>query len=261
MQKFLNNLLAAIAGCALLSNGIASAQWGDLKLKFVVDGEVPKLTSPEVTKDKEICTNNGKRKVSNESFVVGKAGGLRDVVMFLVPGDKPVKAHPSYEAAAKDKVTLDNKGCAFVPHVALVRTGQALLITNSDPTGHNSQYNFTANKKAENPLIAAKGEHKVGELTKREVRVQPVSCAIHPWMLGYVLIQDHPYMATSDEEGVLEIKNLPVGKHSFQMWQDNNGYVNPTGGKVKATKGKADIEIKEGLNDLGEIKVKYKVPK
>jgi hypothetical protein len=261
MKKFLSFALMLVAGCVFCS--AALAQWGDLKIKFVVDGEAPKLAPLEVTKDKEICTANGKRKVANEEFVVGKDGGLKDVVVFLVPEKgAAVKAHPSYDATAKDNIALDNKGCAFVPHVALLRVGQSFSITNSDATGHNSQFNFPENKKAENPLIPQKGEYKVKptEITKREVRVQPVSCAIHPWMTGFVLIQDHPYMAVSGEDGVVEIKNLPVGKHSFQVWQQNVGYV-PSNGKLKTTKGKAEIEIKEGGTDLEVVKVKYKAGK
>jgi len=259
MQAMGKSVLAVLAGCVLCV-GSASAQWGDLKIKFVVDGEAPKLTPPEVTKDKEVCTVGGKRKVPNEEFVVGKDGGLKDVIVFLVPEKgKPVKVHPSYEDTAKDTVKIDNKECRFVPHVALVRVGQTFVVGNSDPTGHNSQFNFSENKKAENPLIPPKGEYtvKAAELTKRETRAQPISCAIHPWMSGFVLIQDHPYMATSDEDRVLEIKNIPAGKHSFQFFQQNVGYV-PSNGKLKTTKGKAEIDIKDGANDLGVVKVKYK---
>lgn len=260
MQASWKSVLAVVAGCVLCV-GSASAQWGDLKIKFVVDGEAPKLTPPMIEKDKEVCTAGGKKKVPNEEFVVGKEGGLKDVIAFLVPEKgKPVKIHTSYEDTAKDTITIDNKGCQFVPHVALVRVGQTLVIGNSDPTGHNSQFNFPENKKAENPLIPPKGEYKVKpeELTKRETRAQPIACAIHPWMSGFVLIQDHPYMATSDEDGVLEIKNLPVGKHSFQFFQQNVGYV-PSNGKLKTMKGKAEIEIENGkTTDLGVVKVKYK---
>lgn len=254
-----NLALALLAGCILSAN-IASAQWGDLKVKFVADAD-PKLAALDVTKDKEVCLAGGKKKMPDESFVVGKDGGLKDVIVFLVPdkGEK-VKVHPSYDEAAKATIKVDNKECRFVPHVALVRVGQTLSIGNSDPTGHNSQFNFPENKKAENPLIPPKGEYvvKAAELTKRETRAQPISCAIHPWMTGFVLIQDHPYMATSDDDGNIEIKNIPAGKHKFQFFQQNVGYV-PSNGKLKTTKGAMEIEIKDGgATDLGEVKVKHK---
>jgi plastocyanin len=262
MKKSINLVLAAMAGVMVLWGSVVSAQWGDLKMRFVVDGAAPTLPSPKIEKDVAICTAMGKRKIPDEQFVVGKNGGVRDCLVFLVqPKDKPVKVHESYKDTEKDTIKLDNKGCLFVPHVLTVRVGQTLLIGNSDPTGHNSQYNFPTNKLAANPLIPPKGEHKVEQFTKGETRAMPVSCAIHPWMQAYVLVQDHPYMGVSDEEGLVEIKNIPVGKHEFQLWQDNNAYLNPTGGKVKTVKGKATIEIKEGVNDLGELKVKFKAGK
>lgn len=246
----------ALGACCLLSSA-ASAQWGDLKIKFVADGKAPTLPALDVTKDKAICEPMGK-KVPNEEFVVGADGGLKDVIVFLL-ADKPVKAHPSYEATAKDTVTIDNKKCQFVPHVVLVRTGQTFVVTNTDPTGHNSKFSLRENKVDENPLLPPKGEFvvKPDRLTKSEKRAAQVSCSIHPWMTGWIVVQDHPYMATSAEDGTLEIKNIPVGKHSFQFFQENVGYI-PSNGKLKTVKGKAMIEIKEGVNDLGEVKVKYK---
>jgi hypothetical protein len=245
---------------AAIGASVASAQWGDLKVKFVCDGPAPTLPPLEVTKDKEICTAGGKKKVINEEFIVAKDGGLKDVIVFLVPEKgKAVKVHDSYKDSEKATITLDNKNCAFVPHVVLVRTGQTFVLTNSDPAPHNSKFSFAENKKDENPLLPPKGEFKVKpeELTKREIRATPISCAIHPWMQGWALVQDHPYMATSQEDGTLEIKNVPAGKHTFMFWQENVGYV-PSSGKLKTSKGKMEIEIKEGVNDLGEVKVKPK---
>jgi hypothetical protein len=260
MHKTMKWMLAAMAGWVLLA-GSASAQWGNLKVKFVVDGDPPKLNPPDITKDKEVCTAAGKRKVPNEEFVVGPGGGLKDVIVFLVPekGQK-VKVHTSYEDTAKDTIAIDNKGCQFVPHVALVRVGQAFKVTNSDPTGHNSKFSFAQNKIDENPLLPPKGEFDVKpeRITKAEVRAAQVSCSIHPWMSGWVLVQDHPYMATSGEDGTLEIKNIPAGKHTFQFWHENAGYI-ASSGKLKTTKGKADLEIgNDKTNDLGTVKVKYK---
>ena len=55
-----------------------------------------------------------------------------------MPTGKKVEIHPDYEAKLKEPVVLDNNGCAFHPHITLVRVGQTLVIKNSDPTGHNT---------------------------------------------------------------------------------------------------------------------------
>ena len=53
----------------------------------------------------------------------------------------------------------------------------------------------------------------------------PVDCNIHPFMKGHLLVQDHPYMAVSGEDGTFEIKNIPAGKHEFQFWHEAAGYL------------------------------------
>jgi hypothetical protein len=86
----------------------------------------------------------------------------------------------------------------------------------------------------------------------------PVSCSIHPWMRGWLLIKDHPYMGVSDADGKVVIKNLPVGKWTFQFWHERAGNlreVKRNGESVQWTRGRLEVEIKPSLNDLGEIKL------
>jgi plastocyanin len=253
-HRNLNSLLAGwlLAILPALGAGSAAAQWGDLKVNFKVDGKPPKLDDIGAAAAKG-CPP----KVPNETFVVDKAGNLKDVVVWLLPGDAEPKIHPGYAAAAAAKVTLSNKGCQFVPHVTLVRAGQTLVITNGDMAGHNSRYDFKANKLSENPLIPAMDKHTVAAITKSERLPWTVDCGIHPFMKGLVLIQTHPYMAVSDAAGDVTIKDLPAGKHTFMFWQENTGYI-PPNGKLKTLKGKAEIEIEDGkVKDLGTVLVKY----
>lgn len=254
-QRNFNSLLAGwlLAILPALWAQSAGAQWGDLKVNFKVDGKAPKLDDIGAAGAKG-CPP----KVPNEEFVLDKAGNLKDVVVWLVPGDSKLEVHPGYAKDAMAKVVVANKGCQFVPHVTLVRAGQTLEITNVDPAGHNSQYNFKANKLSENPLIPPMGKHAVGAIKESERLPSPVTCAIHPFMKALVLIQTHPYMAVSDAVGNVTIKDLPVGKHTFMFWQENVGYV-PANGKLKTLRGKAEIEIEDGkATNLGTVLVKHK---
>jgi plastocyanin len=238
-----------------LASRAASAQWGDLKIVFQVDGKAPPARKLPVDKDGKVCADPKNPPITSEEFVVGENGGIKDVVVHLVLGKEPLKIHPAYEAAKDVPVELDNLKCRFVPHVALVRTGQTLLMKNSDPVGHNANIQFREN--SINVLIPAKGEYPIKSIGKPERLPAGVVCGIHPWMKGLVVVQDHPYMAVSDEQGVLTIENLPAGKHTFQFWQEGVGYVNPSGNStLRFLKGKVDIEIKSGENDLGVLKVK-----
>jgi len=86
----------------------------------------------------------------------------------------------------------------------------------------------------------------------------PLQCNIHPFMVGHLLAQKHPYMAVSGEDGSFEIKNLPTGKHEIQLWHEAPGYL-----KNVATKsGKANLQGRINVTiaasktlDLGDIKV------
>jgi plastocyanin len=236
--------------------GVAcAADWGSIKGRFVVDGTPPTLPPLPVTASNDaFCTN---LKPANKSLVVGEKAGLANVVVFLRPArNEKIDIHPDYAAAMNTPVVLDNKNCEFVPHVTLVRTGQPFSIKNSDTTGHNTKADLVANAKF-NVTVAAGTEQKVA-LTKAEAVPMTVNCNIHTFMEGHLVVQDHPYMVVSGEDGSFEIKNIPAGAREFQFWHEQPGNlrdVKLTGG-VTDRRGRAKLTIKAGeTTDVGEIKV------
>ena len=54
-MKKMFRVALAIAGLVLVSNGVASAQWGDLKMKFVIDGKAPVMKVLNPDKDPPVC--------------------------------------------------------------------------------------------------------------------------------------------------------------------------------------------------------------
>ena len=52
-----------------------------------------------------------------------------------------------------------------------------------------------------------------------------VDCNIHPWMKGYLLVRDNPYMAVTGNDGSFLIANLPAGEWEFQAWHERSGFV------------------------------------
>jgi len=246
---FCGSLLAALLCC-----GIASAQWGDLKGTFILKGTAPKVAKLDVSKE-PFCTKHPELLV-DEGLVIGPGGGIKNVVVWLVSKEK-VAAHPSYAEAAKTGVILDNNKCRFEPRVAMVQVGQKFIVKNSDPVGHNSNISLF-NGKPQNPLIPPMGEVAM-TFTDVEALPMPVSCNIHPWMSGKLLIRDNPYMAVSDEKGTISIKNIPVGKWTFQVWHEQPANITApsVGGKPqKWAKGRVEVEIKNGAEtELGGGKV------
>jgi hypothetical protein len=258
MKKGISFGLLALC-LAMNVNGLSAATWGDLKIQFLLDGK-PQVAPPlKADKDPAVCAV---KPIPDEKLLVGPTGGIENVIVFLVPekGSK-LEIHPDYEKEKTSAVELDNKACKFTPHVALVRTGQVLKLKNSDPVGHNSKLDFTANL-PQNPIIPGSATIEVKDLTKAEKRATPVSCSIHPWMSAWVLVQDHPYMAKSNADGEVVLKNVPAGSFTFQVWHEDLGNisdknaVDAAGKAVTWSKGKAALTIKAGMNDLGTIKVK-----
>jgi hypothetical protein len=263
MNRFCKPWLFGVA-TILASAAVAhAADYGTLKGKFVIEGKTPAMEKITPTKDLAVC---GKHALQTESLIVDKDGGLANAVIYALgdPTDpnKPVKdISPAYAKLKGTEVILDNKNCRFEPHVAVVWTDQKFALRNADPapTAHNSFGQPFANP-AFNPIIPA-GAKVAIPLDKPEKVPFPVSCSIHPWMKSYVIARPDPYVTVSKSTGEFAIENLPVGEHSFQLWQEAIGYMKKVtlNGKAMADrKGLYKITIKAGDNDIGKIVISAK---
>ena len=241
-------LLALVSAYGLIGSAGAD-EWGTLKGKFVLGGDLAAPAALTVDKDVEVC---GKHKLVTEELVIGEGKGVANVVVFV--RDKNVKVKPELAAAAKDaKPVLDNHNCRFEPHVLFVQVGQEFVLKNSDTVGHNS--NIASIKSPSNDLIPAGGEVTKKYAADEAVPAQ-VTCNIHPWMKGWIVIRDNPYAAVSKADGSFEIADLPAGEVELVFWHEKKGYLDSMtiGGKQESVKkGRMKKAIKAGDNDMGEI--------
>lgn len=237
---------ALVAG----AGSIASAEWGTLKGRFVLSGDLPAAPALTVDKDVEVC---GKHKLVSEEVVVGDTKGVANVVVFV--RDKKVKVKPELEAAAKDaKPVLDNLNCRFEPHVLFVQAGQELVIKNSDTVGHNSNIATVKNAPSNN-LIPAGGQ-VTAKFTSDEAIPAQVTCNIHPWMKGWIVVRDNPYATVSKADGSFELVDLPADEVELQFWHEKAGYIGEmtiNGKAEKVSKGRKKMKVAAGETDLGEI--------
>lgn len=234
-----------------------AADWGTIKGRFVLDGPSPERTILTINKDVEFC---GKHEPRSEKLVVHREDrGIANVVIWLdtKTGEK-VAVHPSFEESATTKIKLANKGCRFDPHICVLRTGQSLVIENPDQVDHNTAAGLDRNQPF-NDLVPTGKSSERSKFTQSEKLPSQVQCSIHPWMIGWLVVKDHPYVAITDEHGRFELKNLPTGEHTFIVWHELPGIVEEVArnGKSETWKrGKVMVRVSTGETDLGEVRLK-----
>ncbi len=240
-----------LAALALPLSGFAAD--GSLKIKFTLEGKAPTPAKLNVDKDKEFC---GPKMLVDESIKIGAGNAIQNIVMYMyvAPMKKAPESAAAMAALAKE-VKVDNMGCRYEPRITLLHTSQTLIIGNPDPIGHNTNGNTFANP-AFNELIPAGGSQKK-TLTKNETRPMPLSCNIHSWMGGWILIRDNPYFGVSDKNGDLTIANIPEGTHTFVVWQEKAGFVVKGNQKGKTSEwklGRMEVKV-AGVTELGEFTI------
>jgi hypothetical protein len=232
------------------------AQWGDLKIKFKLTKAMP-LEAVAAPKQHPDCTDVP----VFDSKAVGPNLEVPNVMMWLNVSDaSTVKVHPTLaEKTAAEKPTLKMRGCQILPHCLFATAGQTLLISNEDAFNYRPYLGLVANVPV-SPIIPG-GRTFEKEVMKAEKLPQMIVCNIHPNSFGYVMVAPTPYHGVSDAEGVVTMKDLPIGKWEFKFWHEVHGSIASVvrGGQPETwPKGVTSIAIAEGENDQGEILI---VPK
>ena len=246
-------LIIAVPGIASACH--AADEWGTLKGRFVLDGDVPKPIPIKVNKDPEIC---GKKGLFREDLVVDSKGGLANVMIYC--RDK-VRIHPSYEKTAADRVVLKARGGRFEPHVLGIRVGQTFVFENDDPVAHDA---YVSGSHFSFPQIIPASSGWEEKIEEADVVPAQVTCNIHPWMNARVLLRPDPYFCVTKNDGSFEIKNLPVGEFEFAVFHEKLKQIESVeikGEKVTWPKGVVKVAILAGgETDLGDIRLSVTQP-
>ena len=163
-----------------------------------------------------VCTKQAPGAQFQETFAVGSDGKtLGNVFVYVKDG------LGNYVYDAPQTVTLDQKGCRYIPHVFGIRVNQPLEIVNSDPTLHNVHATPKANTEFNTgqPIQGMKMTHT---FTAPEVMV-PFKCDVHGWMNAYAGVMSHPYYAVTGTDGKYELKGLPPGTYTVEAWHERLG--------------------------------------
>jgi len=247
-ETFMRRL--CVAGlCLAWSAHSAQAQWGGIKGRILLQGDVPAqkvLVKPPIPK-----LPAGAVAIMDESLVVdAKSKGIANIAIWSAK--MPAAIHPELINPAAPAVTVNLTGGKFAPHISVMRTDQTLSFVNLDATDYNVRGTPLKNQ-GFNTLVRARAVMPPMNFKLAERLPVMIGDDIHNWMRAYVIVVDHPYATVTDRDGNFEIKNLPAGEHEFKVWHEIPGYIvknagNPRRGLV--------IDVKDGHTMvIADIKV------
>lgn len=148
-----------------------------------------------------------------EDIVAAQDGGLRDILVYVKEGLTGKYLPPS------DPVSIDQKACAYVPHVAAAMVGQDIEFINSDDTYHNVHVMTRANPERNFSMVGRGRRLLQAPFRKPELRI-PIGCDQHGWMDARLHILPHPKFAVTGDNGRFEIGGLPAGRYVIAALHD-----------------------------------------
>ena len=190
---------------------INPATTGSISGTVTLDGNPPIMGAVDTP-----CGNSKAARAVPPVVVKGSHGELANAVIYLKSG----LANYRYDTP-QNKVTLDQKGCMYEPHVVALMTNQPLEIGNDDPVAHNIHPLAKVNKqwnRSEPP-----GAPPILTSFPRPELAMHVICKVHPWMSAFLFIFDNPYYAVTSTDGTFDLKNVPPGTYTVEAWQEQFG--------------------------------------
>lgn len=131
---------------------------------------------------------------------------------------QPSQSASSLQAAsaspAGKPAEVAQKDLTFVPFVSAVQKGTQVEFPNQDKTRHHV-YSFSPAKVFELKLYAGKPEAPV---LFEKAGVVALGCNIHDYMQAYIYVGDSPYLAVSNNDGLLQLSSVPDGQYQLKVW-------------------------------------------
>lgn len=148
------------------------------------------------------------------------------------------KQKPSSNAAAT-QAEVAQKDLTFVPFVSAVQKGTQVEFPNQDKTRHHV-YSFSPAKVFELKLYAGKPEAPV---LFDKAGVVALGCNIHDYMQAFVYVGDSPYLAVSNNDGLVQLTGVPDGQYQLKVWHPWQDADQPTVALALPAAGVIDIKL------------------
>jgi hypothetical protein len=193
-------------------NGAKAVDGAGLTGKVMFEGTPP--ASQPIRMDADpVCLLQNKDGATAEDVVVNSNGTLKNAFVYVKEGLQTKPSSPPTEP-----VVFDQKGCRYHPHVFGIMVNQPFQILNSDGTLHNV-HALPKSSKEFNLGMPIQGMKLTQKFTAPEVMVK-IKCEVHPWMVAYAGVLDHPYYGVTGDDGSFTIKDLPPGEYVVEAWHE-----------------------------------------
>ena len=209
----LSRLTLVLAFVAVAPVAHADAPVGTIKGTVLFEGEPPERATLDRKSD-PYCVKQADTATTDD--VVVTKGKLAGVLVRIKNGSAGTHAAPTAPAV------LDQKGCAYAPHVIGILAGQKIAVRNSDGTMHNV-HGTLKGKDLLNKMQAAKAADLTVESSATADDIIELACGVHPWMHAYAVVQDHPYFAVTGTDGVFKLTGMAPGTYTLEAWHPTLG--------------------------------------
>ncbi len=154
----------------------------------------------------------------HEDLAVDEEGGVKWAFVFVKRGLEGLTFPPPKEPALStfDKFVL-------APRVLGLVAGQEWVVRSVDaglrPMVVHNIHPLTFVNKETNVGLHPDGPECRRTFGKPEARIKAV-CDIHPWERMWIHVLSHPFFAVTGADGRYEIKGLPPGRYTIEVWQE-----------------------------------------
>lgn len=197
-----------------------AATVGTIKVTVKLKSAPPKRN--EIPMSDETCSGMHKEAPLDET-VVAANGLLQNAAVWIESGLDAKYSFP----APTTPVTIDQKGCVYVPHVLSMQAKQPLEVKNSDGVKHNihsksksNEFNMSQDAHSAMTLTTTSKPNRTFTAAEAAFKVQ---CDIHGWMGAWVLVFKHPFHGVSGADGVVTLKGVPPGTYKIHVWSEKYG--------------------------------------
>lgn len=195
--------------------GVANAA-SSITGTITFEGKAPALRPLAMDAD-PACAKKHSGPVPNEMLALGSGNTMGNIMVWVSKGLPTGKTWP----VPGTPVTLDQKGCVYLPHVMGIMVGQQYKILNSDGILHNihtlPKVNPSFNKGMPPTL-----KETTTKFDKPEA-VFHIKCDVHPWMSAYVAVFTHPFFSVTSTDGKFTIAGLDPGTYEVTAWHEKLG--------------------------------------